>query len=77
MEKKMLKKQRIAIQKLEERVLFDAAGAAEIVDAAAAAAAFALLPRFLSAMRVGDTAAGTLAAAAAFLGSLAWVIAWL
>ena len=39
MAKKMLRKQRIAIQKLEERVLFDAAGAAEIVDAAAAAAA--------------------------------------
>ena len=39
MANKMLKKQRIAIQKLEERVLFDAAGAAEIVDAAAAAAA--------------------------------------
>ena len=39
MAKKMLKKQRIAIQKLEERVLFDAAGAVEIVDAAAAAAA--------------------------------------
>ena len=38
MAKKMLRKQRIAIQKLEERVLFDAAGAAEIVDAAAAAA---------------------------------------
>ena len=35
MAKKMLRKQRIAIQKLEERVLFDAAGAAEIVDAAA------------------------------------------
>ena len=38
MAKKMLRKQRIAIQKLEERVPFDAAGAAEIVDAAAAAA---------------------------------------
>ena len=37
MAKKMLRKQRIAIRKLEERVLFDAAGAAEIVEAAAAA----------------------------------------
>ena len=41
MAKKMLRKQRIAIQKLEERVLFDAAGAAEIVEAAAAADAAA------------------------------------
>ncbi|MBR7105315.1 MAG: DUF4347 domain-containing protein [Lentisphaeria bacterium] len=41
MAKKMLRKQRIAIQKLEERVLFDAAGAAEIVDAAAEAEAAA------------------------------------
>ena len=37
MAKKMLRKQRIAIQKLEDRVLFDAAGAAEVVEAAAAA----------------------------------------
>ena len=39
MAKKMLEKQRIAICKLEDRVLFDAAGAAEILDAAAAAEA--------------------------------------
>ena len=41
MAKKMLRKQRIAIRKLEERVLFDAAGAAEIVEAAQAADAAA------------------------------------
>ena len=37
MAEKMLRKERIAIQKLEERVLFDAAGVAEIIEAAEAA----------------------------------------